>query len=184
MEPSDYGLIQSCLAGNQEAFAGILNRYKKPVYSVIYNLMGNSTEVNDLFQEVFIRIYKSLDSYNPEFKFVTWAAKIATNLCLDRLRQKKPALVPVEEIEISDSEANPEDQFLARERTMLIRRAVDQLPEKYRMPVVLFHQQGVSYEEIAGILNQPLSIIKNRLYRARLMLRERLCSDGEEAISL
>jgi RNA polymerase sigma-70 factor (ECF subfamily) len=184
LEPSDGELIQCCLSGDREAFAGILTRYQKLIYNVIYNLMGNTPEAGDLFQEVFIRIYKSLGSYNPEFKFATWSAKIATNLCLDRIRTKRPAPIPVEEIEISDTGANPEEQFLAKERTRQIRTAVNQLPEKYRIPVILFHQQGLSYEEMALILNQPITIIKNRLYRARLMLREMLSSNGEEAISL
>jgi RNA polymerase sigma factor (sigma-70 family) len=173
LEPSDPELIQSCLSGDQDAFAEILTRYKKLIYNIIYNLIGADSEVNDLFQEVFIRIYKSLDSYNPDYKFATWAIKIATNLCLDRLRQKKPELIPVEEATgIYDNRTNPEDLYLAGEQTRQIRMAIDQLPEKYRIPVVLFHQQGLSYEEMAGILNQPVTIIKNRLYRARLMLRD------------
>mgnify|MGYP005850979027 CR=1 FL=1 len=185
MEPSDLKLIQKCLSGNQDAFAEILSRYKRLIYNVIYNLISDSPEANDLFQEVFIRIYKSLHSYNPDYKFSTWAAKIATNLCLDRLRQKKLQSVPMEEIpEISDNQANPEELYLAKEQKQRIRMAVDRLPEKYRIPVILFHQQGLSYEEMAIILNQPVSIIKNRLYRARLMLRDTLGSNRErEAIS-
>jgi RNA polymerase sigma-70 factor (ECF subfamily) len=174
------------LSGNQDAFAGILARYRKLIYNLIYNLMGDGAEVNDLFQEVFVRIYKSLDRYNSDYKFATWAVKIATNLCLDHLRHKKPESIPMEEvIEVSDTRANPEELYLAGERTRQIRRAVNRLPEKYRVPVVLFHQQGLSYQEMAGILNQPVTIIKNRLYRARLMLRDKLGSNREEeAISL
>ncbi len=185
MEPSDSGLIQKCLAGNQDAFAEILSRYKRLIYSVIYNLMGDSQEVNDLFQEVFIRIYKSLHTYNSEYSFATWAAKIATNVCLDRQRQKKFHQVSMEEmVEISDNRENPEDLYLAKEQKHKIRMAVDGLPEKYRVPVVLFHQQGFSYGEMAIILNQPVSIIKNRLYRARLMLRDTLAANREkEAVS-
>jgi RNA polymerase sigma factor (sigma-70 family) len=86
----------------------------------------------------------------------------------------------MEEIEeVGDDRPNPEDQYLARERMEQIRKAVQELPEEYRIPVILFHQQGLSYETMVEVLGQPMTIIKNRLYRARLMLRDRLCPDRE-----
>jgi len=174
-------LIQQCLAGSEEAFAEIVNRYKRLIYSVVYNMIGDKEQTCDVSQEVFVRIYKALDRYNPEYKFSTWAVKIATNLCLDILRKKKPDLVPIEEVDnIYRCVETPESKYVEKERSEQIRKAIAELPDKYRIPIILFHQGGLSYEEMTKVLNQPMSIVKNRLYRARLMLREKLMSEYKE----
>jgi RNA polymerase sigma factor (sigma-70 family) len=183
LELTDYELIQKCLAGRQEYFEDLVTRYKKLIYSVVYNMINDKEEVNDISQEVFIRIYKSLDRYNPEFKFSTWSVRIATNLCLDILRKKKVDSTPIEEIEdFSDRTDTPEAKYLEKEKSEKIRKAIAGLPEKYRTPIILFHQNGLSYEEMTRILNEPMTIIKNRLYRARLMLREALMPDRKEEV--
>ena len=181
---SDYELVKRFMSGERDAFVEIFVRYKKLVYNTVYNFMGDSPEVSDLFQEVFLRIYKSLARYNPEYQFSTWTMRITTNVCLDRLRQKRPEHASMDDIEeVGDDRLNPEGQYLARERAERIRRAVQELPEDYRIPVILFHQQGLSYEAMVEVLGQPMTIIKNRLYRARLMLRDRLGPDREEEAS-
>lgn len=178
---TDEELVKQCIAGRQEAFSELVDRYKKLIYSVVYHMLRDKQEVNDVSQEVFLRIYKSIDRYNPEFKFSTWAAKIASNLCLDILRRHRTDTVPIEQIENMSRGANtPEDSYIRKERSARIREAIDSLPEKYRLPVVLFHQNGLSYEEITVILQEPMTIVKNRLYRARLMLREKLFPDKKE----
>jgi RNA polymerase sigma-70 factor, ECF subfamily len=122
-----------------------------------------------------------LSSYNPHYQFSTWAVKITTNVCLDRLRQKRTEQMPIEDVdEIVDNRLNPEDHCLTEEWLGQIRQAVLELPEDYRVPVVLFHQQGLSYEALVEITGQPLTIVKNRLYRARLMLREKLNPDKKK----
>lgn len=184
MGDSDADLIRQTLAGDQDAFGLIVARYKKSIYNVIYNLVRDPQEASDLFQESFLKIYKSLSSYRPEYKFYTWAVKIAVNTCLDRMRQRRIEPVPVEEAEdLPGQEPTPEESYLSRERAARVREAVRRLPEIYRTPLVLFHQENLSYEEIAGMLNVPLSIVKNRLYRARLMLRTELTECGKEETS-
>lgn len=181
METSDLELVKRCLNGEQDAFSEIISRYKKLIYSVVYNMLMDKEEINDVAQEVFIRIYKSLSSYNPEYKFSTWSVKIATNLCLDIRRKKKIDALPIDDaLGVSSDIDTPEDKFIARERSAIIRKAVDELPEKYRIPIILFHQNELSYEEMSKVLNEPMTIIKNRLYRARLMLREKLTGEGKE----
>lgn len=181
---SDYELVKRFLSGERDAFAEIFSRYKKLVYTTIYNFTGDSTEASDLFQEVFLRIYKALATYDPRYRFSTWAIRITTNVCLDRLRRARPELAAMDDIgEIGDDRLDPEGQCLAREREERVRKAVRELPEEYRVPVILFHQQGLSYEAMADVLGQPMTIIKNRLYRARLMLRDRLGPDGGQEAS-
>lgn len=183
LEATDMELIEKTLSGDQDAFAELVTRYKKLVYSVVYNMLPDKQEVNDVSQEVFIRIYKSLDRYNPEYKFSTWTVKIATNLCLDILRKKKVEYVSIDEITGVSSKADtPEIKYINKERSRIIKDAIASLPEKYRVPIVLFHQNGLSYEEMCRVLNEPMTIIKNRLYRARLLLREKLSADRKEEV--
>ena len=183
MELTDYELIQKCLSGRQEYFEELVTRYKKLIFSVVYNMINDKEEVSDISQEVFIRIYRALDRYNPEYKFSTWAVRIATNLCLDIHRKKKVDSMPIEEIEdFSNGLDTPEASYLQKERTEKIRKAIQALPEKYRTPVILFHQNGLSYEEMTKVLGEPMTIIKNRLYRARLMLRDILMPDRKEEV--
>ncbi len=183
MEMSDIELINQCLDGKQEAFEEIVNRYKKLIYSVVYNMISDKQEVSDISQEVFIRIYRSLDRYNPQFKFSTWAVRITTNYCLDILRKKKVDSVPMDDIVgISSGSDTPEVRYINKERSEKIRKAVAELPEKYRVPIILFHQNGLSYEEMTKVLDEPMSIIKNRLYRARLLLRDKLSKDRKEEV--
>lgn len=183
MELSDYELIQKILAGDGELFSELVSRYKKLIYSVVFNMMHDKEEVTDISQEVFIRIYKALDKYNPEYKFSTWSVKIATNYCLDILRKKKVEQVPIDDIShMPNTKDTPESAYLQKEQSRIIKEAIDELPEKYRMPIILFHQNGLSYEEITKILNEPMTIIKNRLYRARLLLKDKLSGCRKEEV--
>ncbi len=144
-------------------------------------MINDKEEVSDVSQEVFLRIYKALDRYDPKYKFSTWAVRIATNLCLDMHRKKKADSTPIDEVrDLSDGMDTPEESYLQKERSERIRRAIQELPEKYRTPIILFHQNGLSYDEMTKVLGQPMTIVKNRLYRARLMLREALMNERKE----
>ena len=181
IQMTDYDLIRACLSGNTGLFSGIITRYKRLVYSTIFNMVGDSPDTNDLFQEVFLRAYKSLRTYNPDYRFATWLMKITVNICLDRIRQNKEQSTGEDVEEFADERLNPEDHCIAVERQQRLRKAVAALPEQYRVPLVLFHQEGLSYEAMVEITGEPLTIIKNRLYRARLMLRDRLNPEKENA---
>jgi RNA polymerase sigma-70 factor (ECF subfamily) len=183
LETPDADLVKRCLGGESDAFAELIARYKRLIYNIIYNMINNREEINDIAQEVFIRIYKSLDKYNPEYKFSTWSVKIATNYCLDILRKKKIEAIPIDEaIGVSSNLGTPEEDYLKKEKRERINYELSKLPDKYRIPLILFHKNGLSYEEISQVLNEPMSIIKNRLYRARLMLKEVLSSERKEGI--
>jgi len=175
VERTDYELIQNILEGCQDDFAELVGRYKKLIFSVVQHYFKDREEISDISQEVFIKIYKSLRSYNPEFKFSTWSVRVASNLCLDILRKKKVATIPIEEIEwFAGENDTPEKKLLEKQRSLEIRNAINNLPEKYRTPVILYHQNGASYKDMAEMLKQPMSLVKNRLYRARLLLRQNM----------
>lgn len=175
MERTDYELVRDCLNGDAEKFTELVERYKKLVYSVAYKFTRDAEEVNDLSQEVFVKIYKSLGRYDPQYKFSTWTVKVATNICLDFVRKKKLNSVPLEEIEnYARVESTPETIYIKREKSQRVRAAIEELPEIYRLPIIMYHQKGMSYNEIAEALGKPLSIIKNRIFRARHVLKESL----------
>lgn len=175
MQLEDYQIVNACLAGDEDAFSEIVTRYKRLIYTVVYRMIHDQEETRDISQEAFIKIYRSLDRYDAQYKFSTWAVKIATNLCLDVLRKKKLNRLSVDEmVHMPSHDDTPEIDYLKTEKKQIIKAAIDSLPEKYKVPVILFHEQGLSYNEICKVLDEPLSIVKNRLHRARHMLRDKL----------
>lgn len=180
---TDEELVSRCINGDSNAFEEIVTKYKKLVYSVVYKMIADREEVNDVSQEVFIRLYRSLEKYNPEYKMSTWIVKITSNLCLDTLRKKKQDTVSLDDaIGVSSDVDTPEETLIKNQKTLLIKKAINELPEKYKILITLFHNNGMSYEEMTKVLNEPMSIIKNRLYRARLMLKEKLDSARKEGV--
>ena len=183
LEQTDAELVSRCLDGDSSAFEEIVTKYKRLVYSVVYKMIPDREEVNDVSQEVFIRLYKSLEKYNPEYKMSTWIVKITSNLCLDTLRKKKQDTVSLDDaIGVSSSVDTPEETLLKNQKTLIIKNAINELPDKYKILITLFHSNGMSYDEMTKVLNEPMSIIKNRLYRARLMLKEKLDSARKEEV--
>lgn len=177
MEISDKELIARCLEGDQDSFAELVKRYKNLVYKVVSYYIKDAEEVKDVSQEVFLKIYKALKSYNPQYKFSTWSVIVTKNLCLDFVRKKRIPSESIDELQnICRDDDTPESRCVSRERSMEIRQLISTLPEKYKTLIVLYHEKGLSYKEMAEKLNEPMSIIKNRLYRARLSLRESISS--------
>jgi RNA polymerase sigma-70 factor (ECF subfamily) len=130
-------------------------------------------EANDLAQDVFLKMYKNLGSYSPEFKFSTWTMRITTNHVIDFHRKRKQETVPLEDAAVVATDPNdaPEAALLRREESERIRKIVDDLPGMYKLPIVMYHQKGMSYQEIADDLDEPLSKVKNRIFRGRKMLK-------------
>ncbi|MDR1663660.1 MAG: sigma-70 family RNA polymerase sigma factor [Clostridiales bacterium] len=180
---TDMELIEGCLAGDQSCFSELVARYKNLVYSIILRMTKDNEEANDLAQDVFLKIYKNLRSYSSEYRFSTWVIRIATNHVIDQHRRKKQETVPLDaceyELESTGTEASPEAVYLKREQTRRINKIVADLPEMYRIPIVLYHQQGLSYQEISDITAEPLSKVKNRIFRGRKLLKESYLKEGE-----
>lgn len=175
MERTDNELVIACLEGNQEAYSELITRYKRLIYSVAYKFSRDSDEVNDLAQEAFIKIYRSLSRYDSQYKFSTWSVKVATNICLDHVRRKRLNSISLDEIENFTGKNNsPEEYYLRKEKSQALKNAIAGLPEIYRVPIIMYHQHGMSYKEIAEKLDKPMSIIKNRIFRARNTLKESL----------
>ncbi len=181
MNASDIEIINRCLGGEVDAFGTLIERYKRAIFNTAFRMMGNREEAEDISQEAFIRIYNSLSRYNPEYKFMTWALKITTNLCLDNLRKRKAETVPIDDgFELKDGKDTPEEEYIRKENQLRVQKAINQLPDKYKEFLILFHHQNLSYQEIMDITGESLTIVKNRLYRARQMLKETLMHSEKE----
>ncbi len=176
---TDVELIDKCLMGEQDCFAELVKRYKNLVYSTVNYYIRDTEDVNDAAQEVFIKIFRCLKSYNPQYKFSTWTVAIAKNLCIDYIRKKKGTAETIDGYEsMYKNENTPEDEYIKKEKSMEIKRLINRLPEKYRDLIIMHYQNGMSYKEMSEKMGEPMSIIKNRLYRARLSLKEDLASVG------
>ena len=177
---TDYELVRESCSGNQEAFAELIGRYKNLVYSVVLRMVNDPEDANDLAQEVFLKIYRNLDKYSPSFQFSTWVIRIATNTVIDLRRKKRMDMVSMEDLSVEPvGENSPEDAVGRKERQKQLKAAIDALPEMYRLPILLYHLEGMSYQEISKALKIPLSKVKNRIFRGRKLLRENLFGGQE-----
>lgn len=177
---TDMELIESCLAGDEYGFEELVDRYKNLVYSIILRQTRDSEEANDLAQDVFLKAYKNLARYTPEFKFSTWIMRITSNHIIDQHRKKKLDTVSYEAyteesgVGIAGYAASPETAYLKQEETDRIGKIIADLPDMYKIPVVLYHQEGLSYQEISDKIGEPISKVKNRIFRGRKMLKSLL----------
>ena len=180
---TDMEIIESCLNNNPDDFEELVNRYKNLVYSIILRQTKNNEDANDLAQDVFLKAYKSLASYTPAFKFSTWIMRITSNHIIDQHRKKKLETVSYEAyteesgVGVAGASASPETAYLKKEETSRIGRILADLPEMYKVPVVLYHQEGLSYQEISDKIGEPISKVKNRIFRGRKMLKSLLAEE-------
>jgi RNA polymerase sigma-70 factor (ECF subfamily) len=177
----DIQLVARARSGDERAFRALLRKYERGVFSICLRMVRNREEAADLSQESFIKVFASLDRYNPAYAFSSWLFKITSNLCIDHLRKRRIDTrgmddpIDGEGGEIQRQyvapDPNPEEVFSRRERTGQLEAAIAALPEHYRIMLVLRHQEDLSYEEIADTLSIPLGTVKARIHRAREMLK-------------
>jgi RNA polymerase sigma-70 factor (ECF subfamily) len=173
--PSDYDIVLSCLNGNRDDFAILVDRYKALVYSILYRMTNNSHDYADIAQDIFVKVYKSLDKYSPEYRFSTWLIRITTNHVIDLRRKKLIDTTSLEDSELAmASSRSAEEEYLSAEYMRELNEQIQALPEMYRLPLILYHKHGMSYLDIADSLKLPLSKVKNRIYRARVLLKSAL----------
>src|SRR6267142_5614416 len=183
---ADSVLVVSALAGRETSFEELVRRYQRPIAAYVYRMVGDYDVALDLTQEVFIKVYGSLARYRSEFKFSTWIYKIAHNCAVDHLRRnngRETSLVSgsdgeTYELPIESRRPNPEQESERRERRIEIESVVRTLPAVYRELIILRHSQDLTYEEIVEVTGLPLGTVKNRLFRARDMMRQQFLQRG------
>lgn len=176
--------INQVLKGDQNAFGEIVELYKDKVFQLCFRMLGNRHEAEDMAQEAFVRAYVNIHRFNIQMKFSTWLYRIATNLCIDRIRKKKPDYFLDAEVAgtegltmyslIADDSAIPEDEVESLELQETIQDEILKLPEKYRSVIVLKYIEELSLKEISDILDLPIGTVKTRIHRGREALRKQL----------
>jgi len=170
----DVELVELVLAGQQNAFEALVERYKDAVQNLAYRMLGNPTEAEDVTQEVFVRAYTQLATYKPAHKFSTWLLSIASHLAIDQLRRRRFLALPLEDVPflewMADLGIGPEQSALQGEQQDEIQTYLQRLPSKYRAVIVLRYWYDLSYEEISTALNLTPALVKARLHRARELL--------------
>ena len=185
-DQTDADVMLRVKAGDQSAFDYLVQKYRRPMVSFMYRMARNSSVAEDLAQEVFLRVYRSRETYEPSAKFTTWLYRIATNLAVNHARDtrhERPEVQvsldePDEEtgttIELPDGTPTAEQVIVRRERMLAIRKKVEALPEQQRLAVIMHKYQQMDYKQIAEVLKKSESATKSLLFRAYETLREQL----------
>ncbi|HOG47444.1 MAG TPA: sigma-70 family RNA polymerase sigma factor [Anaerolineae bacterium] len=184
MDPcSDELLVEESKRGSREAFTELVQRHQGAVYSLCYRTVGNPTEAEDLAQEAFLRLYRSLDRFRRGARLRPWLHRIAVNACLDALRKRKEPMLSLDGMREGGTEPPiphggtlPEEACLDRELQAAVQQALLQLPGDYRIALVLRYLEDLSYREVADALGVPLSTVETRIFRAKKMLGQVLSS--------
>jgi RNA polymerase sigma-70 factor (ECF subfamily) len=168
--------IEGARAGNQEAFARLVEIYKRPVYNLAYRMLGSTADAEDAAQETFLRAYAQLGSYDPQRKFSSWLLAITAHYAIDQLRRRRMDVVPLDAMAPGRMPPapvqDPEDAAVETDTRDRIQVLLNRLPADYRLVIALRYWHELSYEEIASVTNSTVSAVKSRLHRARLMLVE------------
>ena len=179
-EQNDSTLINMYIDGNEKAFEELLSRYKNKIYTSIYLFVKDDAKAEDIFQEVFIKVIKTLRNgkYNHEGKFSQWVMRIAYNLCVDNFRRNKrrPTLSPTDDFDIFEvlksNDLNGEQQIMRSQTHNRIRKLVDQLPEEQREVVILRHYADMSFKEIAALTRVSINTALGRMRYALINIRK------------
>jgi RNA polymerase sigma-70 factor (ECF subfamily) len=183
----DAELVRRVLAGETELFAVLVDRYRTRLSRYVERFTYDVEDARDITQDVFIKVYGALDSFDPRFKFSTWLFRIAGNAAIDHLRRRRVRTLPLERPPGEDGEAravdppetrpNPHEELTRQRLRTALSHAIDRLPDDYRELISLRHYGEMPYEEIAELKGMPLGTVKNKLFRARQALRDLLPKD-------
>lgn len=177
-EIGDTELVAAAVGGSQEAFQTLVERFERPVFSLVVRMVGEPATAEDLSQEAFLKAFRHLDSYDPSRKFSSWLFKIAHNTTLDHLRRHGLETVPLERpdddeghglaaVLADDTLRSPEAAAQRSDLASALAAAIDTLRPEYREIVLLRYQEGLAYQEIAEVADLPLGTVKTHLHRAR-----------------
>lgn len=188
----DYEIVKRAVAGDQNAYTLLMNRYQGSIYRLMYKMVNDQEDAHDLTIEAFGKAFIKLPSYVPNYAFSTWLFRIAINNGIDHVRRKKLRMLSIDEpvepdsdhdykISLRSSVMNPEEQVIRQQRQKLMRTVITQLNDKYRQMIQLRYFDELSYDEISTLLDIPLGTVKAQLFRAKEMLYELLQKPGASA---
>jgi RNA polymerase sigma-70 factor (ECF subfamily) len=180
----DMRLIKQALGGKQNAYERLMKKYAGYTRNLIFRMITNREDVEDLTQEAFIKAFNSLDKFDSQFAFSTWLFKIATNNCIDYIRKKKLNTYSIDKeistdeddmkFEIPDSEYLPDKEIIDKQRKKILANAIERLPARYKTVILMRHRDDMEYEEIAKKLKLPIGTVKAHIFRGRELLNKYL----------
>jgi RNA polymerase sigma-70 factor, ECF subfamily len=188
-QPDDLTLVRRCREGDQGAFRALVERYQKKAFAQALGMVKDRDEAMDVAQEAFVKVYKYLDHFKGDSSFYTWLYRIVSNLCVDRMRRKASTASPDsrEFDEKQDQEelatagilstrlgTNPQKAALRAELAAKIDEALEQIPEKHREILLMRELEGMSYEDMARVLEVPKGTVMSRLFHARAKMQKLL----------
>jgi RNA polymerase sigma-70 factor (ECF subfamily) len=189
--PQEAGLIRACQEGDQGAFNLLVWRWEKPLFNVTYKYVGDAHTAQDLVQETFLRVLKSIRGYTHRGSFSTWLYRIAVNLCKDHLKKKRLPMVSLHDYyttssgekvyvkdRVADEGARSDADLAASRREETVRRLLAGLPEDQRVVILMKEYQDLTFREIAEVLEVPEGTVKSRLYHGLRAMREQLERSG------
>ena len=177
----DQQLIRSFQAGDESAFEELVRRYQRQVANIIYLTMGDRADIEDLSQEAFLRVYKSLNRFEFDSSFYSWLYRIVVNLCIDEFRRRKIRrtlsldFFSEDRLEKEQKSADLNtglDEVLGNEKKNVVRQALDKLSPDHKTALILREYNDLSYADIADVLKITPQAVKSRIFRARAELRE------------
>lgn len=178
----DHTLIQNCLAGRRDAFGQLVERYQNRLYHSLVHLLGSSEDAQDAAQDAFVQAYEKLASFRGQSQFYSWLFRIAFNTAVSAKRKIRRMSVSLDGRreasgdELTDANPSTEPSYAldVSDRQRLVRQALSELSEEFRTALVLKEMDGMSYEEIADVIEVPLGTVRSRIHRARMELRDKL----------
>ena len=183
-EPADADVVRRILDGEGELFELLVERYRVRLYRFVQRFTNDAEDARDVTQDVFLKVYGALDSYDPKYKFSTWLFRIAGNAAIDHLRRRRIRALPLElppdeeggerRVEPKELRPDPYEDLARRRLRTALDEAIERLPDDYRELISLRHYGELPYEEIAELKGMPLGTVKNKLFRARQALRDLL----------
>ena len=179
----DIDLVEHAIAGEQKAYAELMERYREPIYFMLLKMVNNASDAEDLTIEAFGKAFKNIRQYTTSFAFSTWLFKIASNNAIDFMRKKKLNNISIDEslhdadmipVNIRSEQPTPEESMISEQKIMMLRKIVSSLKPRYRKLVELRYFHEYTYEEISAEMGLPIGTVKAQLFRARELLQELL----------
>lgn len=179
----DFELVTRAKTGDEAAYTAIMSRYREPIYYLVFKMIRNESDAEDISIEAFEKAFKKLDQYTPQYAFSTWLFRIATNHCIDFIRKRKLKTTSIDEaiedgsgnswsVQIEGNTKDPEEKFIEKQKIHLMRDLVTKLDEPYKGLVEMRYFQELSYDEISSEKEIPLGTVKAQIFRARALLSE------------
>ena len=186
MTSTDEELVARSIGGDSESFNELILRWERPIYALAYRTIGREEDARDVCQETFLRAFRALKGFKGQAKFSSWLYRITLNLCRDWIRRERrqPIAQAPEGVDLIDlaSEQSPaesiEDLVARNEISQVVARVMAGLPEEQRTAILLKEYHGLTFQEIADMLDCPLSTVKTRLYQGLTVLRRQLDREG------